>query len=70
MGAGARDCGTGVRVSLRLPGGLEDQGNLTASITLSCVLLAVGVLLYGETLTLRQAAGLAVCGLGLFLITE
>ena len=45
-------------------------GNLTASITLSCVLLAVGVLLYGETLTLRQITGMAVCGLGLFLMTK
>ena len=45
-------------------------GNLTASITLSRVLLAVGVLLYGETLTLRQITGMAVCGLGLFLMTK
>jgi drug/metabolite transporter (DMT)-like permease len=46
------------------------MGNLTASITLSCVLLLAGVLLYRETLTLRQILGMAVCVLGLVLITE
>ena len=45
-------------------------GNLTASITLSCVLLLAGVLLYGETLSPRQIAGMAVCAAGLFLITK
>lgn len=45
-------------------------GHLTASITLACVLLAVGVLFYGEALTLRKVAGMAVCALGLFLLTE
>ena len=41
------------------------MGNLTASITLSCVLVVVGVLLDGETLSLRQMAGMTVGALGL-----
>jgi drug/metabolite transporter (DMT)-like permease len=45
-------------------------GNLTASIALACVLVVVGVLLYRETLTLRQVIGMCVCGLGLFLIQK
>lgn len=45
-------------------------GHLTASITLACVLLVVGVLFYGEVLTFRKIAGMAVCALGLFLLTE
>lgn len=46
------------------------MGNLTASITLACVLLLVGVLLFRETLAPRQILGMAVCVLGLILITE
>ncbi len=44
--------------------------SLTANIILACVLLLVGVAVYQETVTLRQAAGMAVCGLGLFLISS
>lgn len=44
--------------------------NLVASITLSCVLLLVGLLLYKETLTAKQVIGMAVCGVGLFLIAR
>ena len=44
------------------------QGSLVANISLACVLLAVGLLLYKETVTARQAAGMAACVLGLFLI--
>ena len=45
-------------------------GSLIANILLACVLLAVGVLLYKEAVTLRQLAGMAVCALGLFLICK
>ena len=45
-------------------------GNLTASITLSCVLLLIGVLFYREALALRQIIGMALCALGLLLITK
>lgn len=44
--------------------------SLTANIILACVLLLVGVAVYQETVTLRQAAGMTVCGLGLFLISS
>ena len=43
--------------------------SLTANITLACVLVFVGVLLYRESVSLRQLAGIAVCGAGLFLIS-
>ena len=45
-------------------------GNLVASISLACVLLAVGLLLYHETLSLRQIIGMAVCAAGLILIAK
>ncbi len=44
-------------------------GSLVVNLSLACVLLFVGVLLYHETITPRQAAGLAVCVLGLFLLS-
>lgn len=43
--------------------------SLTANITLACVLLLVGVLLYREAVSLRQLLGAAVCALGLYLIS-
>lgn len=43
--------------------------SLTANITLACVLVAVGAVLYRESISLRQLAGIAVCGAGLFLIS-
>lgn len=43
--------------------------SLTANIALACVLVFVGVLLYRESLSLRQLAGIVVCGVGLFLIS-
>lgn len=45
-------------------------GNLVASITLACVLLIVGLILYKETLTIRQVIGMGVCALGLILIAK
>lgn len=45
-------------------------GNLVASITLACVLIAVGVILYKETISFRQMLGIAVCAIGLIMITK
>lgn len=42
--------------------------SLVANILLACVLLLLGVLLYKEAISLRQIAGLIVCGVGLFLM--
>ena len=44
--------------------------HLVASITLSCVLLLVGLLLYKEALSLRQIIGMGVCAVGLILMTK
>ena len=44
-------------------------GHLTTSALLSCVLLAVGVLGYRETVSLRQILGIVICGTGLVLMT-
>ena len=46
------------------------NGQLVASIVLSCVLLAVGLLAYRETVTLRQIVGVAVCAVGLAMIAK
>ena len=43
---------------------------LVASVSLSCVLLAVGILFYKESLSPRQLAGVAVCAAGLILIAK
>ena len=43
-------------------------GALTANICLAVALLAIGCLLYRESVSPRQALGICVCGLGLFLI--
>ena len=45
-------------------------GALTANICLAVVLLFVGLLLYHETISLRQVIGMVVCAAGLFLITK
>lgn len=44
--------------------------SLTANLTLACVLLFVGVLLYKEVITLRQFVGMVVCAAGLTLINH
>ena len=43
---------------------------LFSSISLSCVLLIVGLLIYKEALSGRQIAGLAVCAVGLVLLAK
>ncbi len=45
-------------------------GNLVASITLACVLVFVGALLYREVITPRQIAGVLVCMGGLALLVK
>jgi uncharacterized membrane protein len=47
-----------------------NTASLVANITLACVLVVVGFLLYKETLTIRQVIGIFVCIGGLFLITK
>lgn len=47
-----------------------NTGSLVANITLACVLLVIGFLLYKETITLRQIIGIFVCIGGLLLITK
>ena len=42
--------------------------SLVCNITVACILLFVGILLYKETITPKQMAGIAVCAAGLFLI--
>ena len=45
-------------------------GQLVTSITLSCVLLLVGIFLYKESISPRQIIGMIVCGAGLILIAK
>lgn len=45
-------------------------GSLVSNITLACVLLLVGVILFQETITLRRLLGVLVCVIGLVLISE
>ena len=42
--------------------------SVIANIALACVLVFVGMLLYKETITLRQILGMLVCAAGLYLI--
>jgi len=44
--------------------------SLVANICLACALIFVGLLLYRETITARQAIGIAVCIIGLILLTK
>lgn len=44
--------------------------NLVASITVACVLLVIGLMVYRETISLRQALGMGVCVIGLILIAK
>lgn len=45
-------------------------GSLVSNITLACVLLFVGVILFQETITLRRLLGVIICGIGLVLVSE
>ncbi len=44
--------------------------SLVANISLACVLLIVGILIYHESITLKQAAGMALCAAGLIHIVK
>lgn len=44
--------------------------SLVASISLSCMLLIVGLLIYKEAISLKQFVGMGVCALGLILIVK
>ena len=46
------------------------SGAVTGNICLAVALLVIGVLLYKETISLRQVLGIVVCGAGLFLINK
>ena len=45
-------------------------GSVVGNISLAVVLLFVGCFLFCEQITVRQLVGVAVCALGLFLITK
>jgi|LSQX01.2.fsa_nt_gb drug/metabolite transporter (DMT)-like permease len=45
-------------------------GSLVANIGLACVLLLVGILFYKEAISVRQIVGMAICAVGLVLITK
>ena len=45
-------------------------GTLVANISLACVLLVVGILLYKETVTPRQLIGILFSGIGLVLVAR
>ena len=45
-------------------------GSLVANIGLACVLLLVGVILYKESISVRQILGMVLCVSGLILISK
>lgn len=45
-------------------------GSLVANISLACVLVVVGMLLYKEAVSARQLLGMAVCAAGLVLLNS
>ena len=44
------------------------NGALTSSMCLALALLVIGFLVYREHISIKQLAGILVCGLGLLLI--
>jgi hypothetical protein len=55
-------------VSIYRAGWKIGEASLVANIMLACVLIFVGLLLYKEAVSLRQIAGMIICGFGLYLI--
>ena len=47
-----------------------NTASLVANISLACVLLLVGFVLYKETLSLRQMIGIVICAAGLILVAR
>ena len=45
-------------------------GTLVANISLACVLLVIGMLLYKETVSIKQIIGMVISAIGLFLIVK
>ncbi|AKA69380.1 EamA family transporter [Clostridium scatologenes] len=45
-------------------------GSLVANISLACVLLIVGVVIYKENISLHQIFGMVLCMIGLLLVTK
>jgi len=45
-------------------------GSLVANICLACALLFIGLLLYRESISLRQIIGIVICAFGLFLVCK
>lgn len=45
-------------------------GSLVANISLACVLLIVGVFMYKENISFHQILGMALCAIGLLLVTK
>ena len=45
-------------------------GTLVANISLACVLLVVGILLYKETVSIKQIIGMVISAIGLFLVVK
>ena len=46
------------------------SASLVANISLAVILLVVGVVLYKEVISVKQFIGMAVCGVGLWLIAK
>ena len=44
--------------------------SLVCNLTVSCILLFAGLLLYKEVISARQMMGILVCGAGLFLVSK
>ena len=44
--------------------------SLVCNLTVSCILLFAGLLLYKEVISARQMMGILVCGVGLFLVSK
>ncbi|MBC5787016.1 MULTISPECIES: EamA family transporter [Clostridiaceae] len=57
-------------INLYRAGWKVSVGSLVTNIGLACVLLIVGVLLYKEVISLRQMIGMAICAVGLILISK
>ena len=57
-------------ISIYRAGWKVSAGSLVANISLACVLLFVGLLLYKVTISLRQVVGIGVCAAGLLLINK
>ena len=47
-----------------------NTASLVANISLACILIFVGLFLYHESITIKQAVGIGVCLVGLILISK